>query len=704
MDAATTDRLREKGRPLKERLAQLRLRARRGVLVIGLSLLVLVMTVLALVSFAADWTLYLEQGTRAFMLGLTALLLVILGIRRILLPIRVPLSDDDLALAVEREYPDLRESLINAVQFSEYEFDPRHDISAEMMEAVEDQARTATAGLDFRSTLNAPRVRWRATVGILCFAALGTLAACFPGHARLWFSRTVLLSQEEWPRKTRFVVRGFEEGRIWVPKGGDLAVIAEAKGLVPRRVVIRYRYGSGGRQKATMHVLGRSEFKHEFHRILEPIQFHLRGGDGRTAPYTIEVVDRPSVEDIHLSARPPAYTKEPTRHFPKGHPEIRLPGGSDLLITGKATKEIVEATVMLGDVEHPAKLTGERSFALELKPEQSSSLRLVLKDSMGLDDARPFRLHVRIVKDQPPRLKLRLRGIGDMVTPAAVIPMTVHIQDDYGVNTADLLWRISSEDGESKIPLEEIEAGTRKTEILHRWELMPLSLPPEQFLSFHVDALDFDDVAGPNLGSSETFTLKVVTIEEFAIEMIRRQQEQRREMEMILKREKKDRETLQSLVDEPEPEDPGVVKILQALERSQRLATRQCEGVADRLRQILEEMLNNRIAEARHVRRIAGRVILPLRELAGEDLTETADRIGQQRAQREVSDVSLLKIVKDYDRIIAQMERILSNMGTIEQYTEIVARLRIILQDHTAAREGAEKAYKKKIEDIFKEF
>ena len=291
-----------------------------------------------------------------------------------------------------------------------------------------------------------------------------------------------------------------------------------------------------------------------------------------------------------------------------------------------------------------------------------------------------------------------------MVTPQAVIPTTVHITDDYGVGSAGLRWRISSAEEEASIPLDGLESGARKAQIPYRWELSPLSLPTGQFLSFQVEALDLDDVAGPNRGSSETYTLKVVTIEELSTELIRRQEEQRRELERIVVREEKERDLLRSLAGGPVDGPEAIRKTLQTLERSQRLAVRQTQGISDRLVQILEEMINNRITELRHARRINDLVIAPLRDLSAGLLQESAEALVAARAAPDPAGTSLLKLADSYDRIIQQMRRILSNMDRIEKFTEVVAILRTILQNQSEARGEVEEAYRNKIEEIFKEF
>ena len=65
-----------------------------------------------------------------------------------------------------------------------------------------------------------------------------------------WTRRSLALSQELWPRRTRLTVEGFENGTAKVARGADLHLVVKADTqmpLVPRVVHVRYRTEGGAR-------------------------------------------------------------------------------------------------------------------------------------------------------------------------------------------------------------------------------------------------------------------------------------------------------------------------------------------------------------------------------------------------------------------------------------------------------------------------
>ena len=141
-----------------------------------------------------------------------------------------------------------------------------------------------------------------------------------------------------------------------------------------------------------------------------------------------------------------------------------------------------------------------------------------------------------------------------------------------------------------------------------------------------------------------------------------------------------------------------------AIERTQRLAARQSDAIAQRLQQVLDEMVNSRIAEPKDARRLAQGVIGPMQDLAEGPLPASADGVLATRQASPPDPASLLKDAEGYDRILEEMNRILGAMLRIEGYTEVVAQLRAILQLQDSAQERAAKAYREKIEKLFEEF
>lgn len=74
-----------------------------------------------------------------------------------------------------------------------------------------------------------------------------------PAAMGVWARRTLSLTDELWPRRTRLSVPDFENGPVKVASGGDLEVLVRADRnmpLVPETVNVRYWTADGVRGRA----------------------------------------------------------------------------------------------------------------------------------------------------------------------------------------------------------------------------------------------------------------------------------------------------------------------------------------------------------------------------------------------------------------------------------------------------------------------
>ena len=95
----------------------LRAKARAGILIEGGAVAGLALVCYLVITYGLDRNLRLEWPFRLMLLSVFLIGLGVLCYRRIYRPIAVDLSDDEMALAVEREAPQMKQELISAVQF-----------------------------------------------------------------------------------------------------------------------------------------------------------------------------------------------------------------------------------------------------------------------------------------------------------------------------------------------------------------------------------------------------------------------------------------------------------------------------------------------------------------------------------------------------------------------------------------------------------
>ena len=119
MTTTTTTQERPLGQELRDARARLRKqrdRVRYGLWVEAVGVAALLLIAYALSTLLVDRLLRLEWAFRAGLLLVFVAAVARVFVRRLLRPMRVHLSDEELALAVERQCPQLDQQLISSLQ------------------------------------------------------------------------------------------------------------------------------------------------------------------------------------------------------------------------------------------------------------------------------------------------------------------------------------------------------------------------------------------------------------------------------------------------------------------------------------------------------------------------------------------------------------------------------------------------------------
>src|SRR5262249_46549302 len=87
-------------------------------------------------------------------------------------------------------------------------------------------------------------------------------------------------------------------------------------------------------------------------------------------------------------------------------------------------------------------------------------------------------------------------------------------------------------------PREPVSAPAKHLPVSYAWDLTGLNLQPGAIVSFHIDAIDHDNVNGPNLGKGREVRLRVISKQEFGPLLEERQRELREEAQRVLEMQK----------------------------------------------------------------------------------------------------------------------------------------------------------------------
>lgn len=690
---------------IRDRLGSVISRLRTLVLVEGVAKICGFLLGGAALQFLFDYGTHgMRWSMRAALLGLIVLIALWMLWRRIVRPLRVRMDLPDVANLVERKFPQLSSVLISAVRFSRGEHGDGASNSPAFVGSTVSRALVATGGLDFRSVLNPTRARWSsaALIAIIATCVLATVGA--PEMTGLWFSRNVLLNDVDWPRRTTMVVE-LTNGEMIGARGDDLVIQAYAQGVEPREVEFFYETASGERGREAMVTVGSAgAFRYRFtmKNAQEDFRFYLRGGDHTTLEYDARLLERPRVRTAAIQVVPPKYCGLAPFTLGNEQRSGELLPGSEVVFSVEANKAIVKATLMSGNQVVSDAAGADSTFSVSISPKKTQTYHFALVDEVGLTNRQPVRFALRVIKDEPPRVRLRLTAAGEMITPEAILPMEVEFADTYGLSTAELVFDFTKDTTrQGLIPLEGFEAGISSFSSSVSWPVSSEGAIPGERLTLFAGAQDFDDVLGPNSAESQKMIFRVVTPEDLLAELARREQEVRMDFERLVDAQEHLRGRALSLMgpNGPAPRSKEFSTAAAGLERRQRNLAGSVNVVRQQVDQILSELRVNQLADDNVEERMGQEIAEPLAAMLRRDFPLAADTIRQWSRDGSAETGSLVD--PQQVALLSQMRAVLANMIEWEGYQEAVTMLRDILRLQGELRDETERAAERNAGELF---
>ena len=194
----------------------------------------------------------------------------------------------------------------------------------------------------------------------------------------------------------------------------------------------------------------------------------------------------------------------------------------------------------------------------------------------------------------------------------ATVPVRVVLDDDFGLQSARLIYRLATGDSEPReevgIPLwtapeqarsPAASAFVKHQEVPYDWHLTPLKLPVGTVITFYADARDFDAIKGPNIGKSREIRLRIVSKDDAARQFDDARRELREELARVLTMQKQAITPVDNAIrslsqtdrlQPPQRDDLNNAGMIQR-QVTNRINNRD-EGVGARIRRMLEDLRN----------------------------------------------------------------------------------------------------------------
>ena len=339
-----------------------------------------------------------------------------------------------LALVLERQFPELNDRLVTAVEFAESPDGINTPLARAMLDKTIAEATQTTTGLKLDEVFNTRPLRRLVGLAGMLVAGIVLFAWGSPQSMARWQAGYLKLEQEYWTREyglqitvlaqpgdvhKEFLLQ-HDSYRYKHPRGDDLMLLVEVPDnkKVPDRVRVRYRLPQGrGVGRASCSRVGPRQFRFAMAGLLNDLELRFVAGDyTNRRPYRIDVVPPPKIDSLTLSSLYPAYTRltptDETAGTPVRDPvavrgtQVSLPMDTQFDVVGRVNKPLIGVLLqtdrfdlwfghrgVLGDPdssEQESEQTGFRAL-LTLKAEDGQPQRRIrLGDLSAPPSAEPF--------------------------------------------------------------------------------------------------------------------------------------------------------------------------------------------------------------------------------------------------------------------------------------------------------------------------
>lgn len=711
---------------------------------------------------------------------------------------RIP--DRSIALLIEKHHPQLNNELITTVELHEREssdtsattFDgSQPEVHQELLVRVREAVRSKSDSIDLYRLFDWTPV-WTAGLCVLVsLGVTGMAALAMPEWMSRWSERLFLLSDEPWPRMAELRADGiqiqlppftgqlaaqrallsFSDGQVTVHAGSNsiLQVSAKADGkTVPEVCTVFYSDDEGNRGRSNMRRIGGvTESWQQFlldgpplDGLNSDLSLRVLGLDARLADLQVRTSEPTLITDLNLQLTYPDYllasltrSSTETIAYQNG---LRIPQGTEVTLIGTASTELRQVdfvnrqTADTDDqIQVQTKEANGPQFSLALGTLNSTqTLEVRPLSSLGLPPDRVSTYLLTVQPDEVPTVSSQLAGIGNAITPNAILPVRGEVSDDHGLASIEVSFASSTgQDGNATtsecsvaVSIPETPELSVDIDLLTLAEQGKFSLVPGSTLGFVLKATDYFNLGEtPHVGTGQTKQLAVVTADQLLVLLDRQELELRQRLDIIISELEQlndvldsfasnqnaesaaweggrqlpgsdsDRISLVSIAIPQDDEESARVRRMRILRAQQSVlqadkSEQELTGIGANIENLRLQLQNNRIDSYDRQARLKDKVHAPLVGLLSDryprfqaSLAELQSAVLSEGGLEESKQAKMLLV-----EVLEELATIQKNMFDMEDFNEIINMVRDLIEDQDALIESTEKEQRARILDILK--
>ncbi|MFM7977455.1 MAG: hypothetical protein ACKO8U_20485, partial [Pirellula sp.] len=410
-----------------------------------------------------------------------------------------------LAERVERQYPDLDQKLLTAIQPAkpnESEFLRSKLIEEALSHAKRTEWDKAVSG----SRLS---VLWLLQ-WVLLLATVSTpllMRGVSSGNRSSADAKRELLT--DWQ---------IEPGNTEIEKGTDLLVTVRFPDEFAEEIRLVAESADGqtqtvGLQRSLKDPIASTTLR----RVKNPLRYRIESETKNSESFAVEIFEHPGVVQSDAFIQSPLYAGQEEKNVANTR-RVSVVDGAQVTWNLKLNKDVASAewideagkSIQLTPTQEDATL-----YRIPESPTASTRYQLRLTDHQGRSEKVSEEFIVKVIPNREPALKLTSAS-DQRVSPIQEMLVGAKVQDDFGVHRAGI--SVSVGDSEPKeIELTGAgseEAAIKKKELLHLIDLESWQAKADQLVTYHFWSEDLDRDGQPRRVDSEMFFAEIRPFEE----------------------------------------------------------------------------------------------------------------------------------------------------------------------------------------------
>ena len=576
---------------------------------------------------------------------------------------------------------------------------------------------------------------------ILLLVTYFLLPTGFTGFAQAFQTLPKTLQDDQEYLKKSIQITEIQPGTIQIERGTDVNVTAKVSGHLGAPVALYYRVGDMGIQDSKplpqaewqsvpmrhtpantgrslqVSEISRLSYSATLENVTRPLQYYISVKEVTSEQYQITISNEPIVTQFQYRLNYPTYTQLQPQTLPVNVGNIQVLFGTEVVFTGESNKPLQKAHIAFdasGNV--PLEITerhlqetltqdggmeGWKAGGMEgrvptLPPflssiqgsfvaQQSENYRIYITDVDGFANRDPVNRTITVLEDAVPEVTIVAPARDTVLDDAMLVELKVEATDDYGIQELQLVYRVESEGAEEvNVPLkrwkDEDVLSQRSVFVAYTWDVDRIGMFPGETLAYYVQASDIDDVSGPNIGKSHTYTLRFPSLSELYDAVATEQETEQRGLEELLDEQADATGLVDTLLDKIRKSQELTLNdenLMQQVLENQKQIEETAKQLIENMQETAEEMEENQLFDAETIEKYQELQDLMEKALS-EEHKELLQKLSEALAEQQIDEQerSMAEANLSQEQFLQQLERAKSLYEQIllEQELEAAAK------------------------------